>query len=199
MSAAEVYRIGVLLAAGRGRRMGRTKQLVPWPSDAGEKPLVAAAFDAIQSICDEVVIVLGHEAGLVAAALGNRNFHRAFSDPDAPMFASIRAGLCAAQIINSQASIVLHPADHPEVAPATLATLTEWSHQRPAHAIIPQYHGRGGHPALLPPNIVLQLLDVDGTRGLRQVWIDHPELCHWVAVEDASVLRNIDTMADLAP
>ena len=54
-------RIGVILAAGRGGRMGGQKQLTPWQSADGEKPLVAAAYDAIRPICDDMVVVLGHE------------------------------------------------------------------------------------------------------------------------------------------
>src|SRR3954462_11316623 len=84
-------RIGVILAAGRGGRMGGKKQLTPWPGGDGGKPLVAASYDAIRSICDDMVVVLGHIADSVAQALGDRPFHRSESDPDGPMFESIRA------------------------------------------------------------------------------------------------------------
>ncbi len=90
---AELRRIGVILAAGRGGRMGGTKQLKLWPSADGEKPLVAAAYDAIRPICDEMVVVVGDAADEVAAALGERPFHRTISDSDDPMFESIRAGI----------------------------------------------------------------------------------------------------------
>src|SRR4051812_22111033 len=76
-------RIGVILAAGRGGRMGGRKQLIPWPTSAGTIPLVAAAYEAIRSICDEMVVVLGHDADAVALALGDRPFHRIESDPGA--------------------------------------------------------------------------------------------------------------------
>src|SRR6185436_13431162 len=100
-------RIGVLLAAGRGGRMGGTKQLTLWRSADGPKPLICAAYDAIRSICDEMIVVLGHEAEAVAAALGNRQFHRAASSADRPMFESIRAGLRAARELDAAAVVVL--------------------------------------------------------------------------------------------
>ena len=103
--------------------MGGKKQLTPWPTADGTKPLVAAAYDAIRPICDEMVVVLGHDADAVAAALGDRPFHRAESDPDAPMFESIRAGLRAALRIDSNATVVLQPGDHPEVAAVHAQTL----------------------------------------------------------------------------
>lgn len=191
-------RIGILLAAGRGGRMGGTKQLKPWPSVDGPKPLVCAAYDAIRPICDEMVVVLGHEADAVAAVLGARPFHRAASDPDQPMFESIRAGLRAAHTIAPEAIVVLHPGDHPEVTSATLATLEDSSLKRPVQAMIPEYDSRGGHPILIPPTIAALILESDCPAGLGQFWQDHPDLCRRIAVDDPSILRDIDTPADLA-
>lgn len=190
-------RIGVILAAGRGGRMGGKKQLIPWPTAAGAKPMIAATYDAIQTICDEIVVVLGHSADEVAAALADRPFRRTESDPDRPMFESIRAGLRAAQQIDSNATVVLQPGDHPEVAPDTLRTLTVWSLKRPVQAIIPEYASRGGHPVLIPPRAVAILLETDCPAGLGQFWIDHPELCVRVPVDDPTIIRDIDTPSDL--
>src|SRR3954447_8438824 len=104
-------RVGVILAAGRGGRMGGNKQLTPWPGADGSKSLVAASYDAIHSICDDMVVVLGHIADSVEEALDDRPFHRAESDPDAPMFESIRAGLRAALLVDPSATVVLQPCD----------------------------------------------------------------------------------------
>ena len=191
-------RIGVIVAAGRGSRMGGTKQLATWTTAEGPKPLIAAAYDAIRPICDETIVVLGHEADAVAAALAGRPFHRVDSDPDAPMFESIRAGLRAALSIDHAATIVLHPGDQPEVAPSTLSALTDWSLQRPVQAIIPQIGERGGHPALIPPQIASLLIDSHCPQGLGEFWLSHPDLCFRVPVSDLSALHDIDTPADLA-
>lgn len=190
-------RIGVILAAGRGRRMGCTKQLVTWPTPEGPKPLVAAAYDAIRPICDQMVVVLGHDADVVATALGTRTFVRAMGDPDAPMFHSIRAGLTAALKIDPTATIVLQPGDHPAVDETTLQALLECSRSRAALAIIPEHGGRGGHPVLIPPAIAALLLQADSPHGLGQFWKEHPELCHRLPVDDPTILRDIDTPGDL--
>jgi molybdenum cofactor cytidylyltransferase len=197
--------IGVILAAGRGRRMGRTKQLVAWPSDEGPKPLVAAAFDAVRPICDAMVVVVGHEAVAVASALGERAFHVVHADPDAAMFESIRVGLRAAREIDREATVVLQPGDHPEVKAETLKVLQDWSLKRPVRgpsggrAVIPEFGGRGGHPALIPAGVVEALIRAEGAGGLGAYWAEHPELCVRVPVEDPSVVRDVDTAADLGP
>lgn len=189
--------IGVLLAAGRGGRMGGTKQLKLWPSLNGPKPLICAAYDAIRPVCDEMVVVLGHAADGVAAALGGRPFHRAASDPNRPMFDSIRAGIQRALEIATTATIVLHPGDHPEVSIATLETLSACSFKRPEQVLIPQYGDRGGHPIFIPATVARQLMTVDCPNGLGQYWAANPTLCVRIPVDDASVVRDVDTPADL--
>jgi len=141
--------------------MGGGKQLMPWPS-AGDEPLVAAAFDAIAGVCGTMLVVVGHEAEAVVAALGARRFETVASDPDAEMFESIRAGLGAARSRSRApgAAVLLHPADHPRVAPATLES-------------------------------ILAVAGTDG--GLRQFWIDHPDLCVRLPVDDPAVVRDLDT------
>jgi molybdenum cofactor cytidylyltransferase len=178
--------------------MGGTKQLKLVRTAEGDKPLICAAYDAIRPICDEMVVVLGHAADSVAAALAGRPFHRTESNPDLPMFESIGAGLRVAQEIDPSAWIVLQPGDHPEVSLATLRALTDWSLQRPAEAVIPQHAGRGGHPALIPPSVAALILNADCPAGLGQFWLNRPELCHRLEVDDPTILRDIDTPTDLA-
>src|SRR5690242_11961288 len=113
-------RIGVILAAGRGSRMGSTKQLTPWPTANGLKPLVCAAYDTIRSVCDKMVVVLGHNADEVVAALGTRSFERVFSSSDVQMSESICVGLRTAAASDPDAAVLLQPGDHPEVSESTL-------------------------------------------------------------------------------
>ncbi len=190
-------RIGVIVAAGRGRRMGDTKQLKMWPTVDGPKPLICAAYDAIRTICDEIVIVLGHEADAVAEALCGRTFFRVDSAADQPMIESIRVGLRAAASIDPKANVVLQPGDHPEVSPATLQKLTQLALTQLDQAIIAEHNGRGGHPVLIPARVAEVILASPCPGGLGQFWLDYPELCHRFAIDDASILRDVDTPTDL--
>ena len=186
-------RIGVILAAGRGRRMGCTKQLVLWKGASGQKPLVTSAYDAIVEVCDEMVVVVGHDADAVAAALADRPFVKVQSDPDADMFQSVRAGLDAAHAADPPATIVLQPGDHPEVAAATLLKLLNAAEQNLEKAVMPEYQGRGGHPVLIPPAIVKMLRSADCRAGLGAFWCDHPDLRIRLPVDDPTVCYDVDT------
>ena len=189
--------IGILLAAGRGRRMGGTKQLLPWRAADGTKPVVAAAFDAIAVVCNTIIVVLGHQAAAVSDALGRRPFHPVKSDPDADMFCSVRAGLRAAQHKNPRADILLQLGDHPEVRKQTLDALLELSATQPDRAVIPEYDGRGGHPILIPASLIGVVLGYDGPNGLRQFWATHPDRCFRIPVADPSVVLDLNTPDDL--
>lgn len=191
-------RIGVLLAAGESRRFGRPKQLVPWPPRSEHaKPLVAVAFDVIARICDAMVIVVDHEADAVLAVLGERMCYReVVGKSGQPMFVSIRIGLQMARRIDASADIVLHPADHPSVRLDTLHALIAAAAERPDRAAVPQYRGLGGHPVLMPENVARSVSAYNGRGGLRQFWLDHPELCHRLPVDDPGVVFDVDTPSD---
>lgn len=184
--------IGVLLAAGRGRRMNGAKQFEPWPTPQGTLPLVCAAYDAIQTACDKMLVVLGHRASEVSELLGDRTFQRVESDPDAPMFDSIAVGLRAAQEIDKSAAVLLHLGDHPEVAPNTLRIIIETASRDPELAVMPEYQGKGGHPVLISPTVRDQVLSANCPQGLKQFWRENPQLCQRIAVDDPCVVQDID-------
>jgi molybdenum cofactor cytidylyltransferase len=189
--------IGVLLAAGRSTRMGRPKQLLPWSSNgANSKPLVAAAFDAIASVCDEMVIVVGHEANAVIAALGERKFGTVAVDGGAEMIASVKAGLAVARGIDPDANVLLHPADHPEVRRETLDLLIQIAAGQRGRAVMPTFGGAGGHPVLIAAELAVDIVAYEGPGGLRQFWIDHADRCVRQEIDDPGVVFDLDTPAD---
>jgi len=143
-----------------------------------------------------MVVVLGHEAMRVGQALGARPYESVHVDPAAQMYDSLRAGLNRAQRIDLLADFLIQPADHPEVAPATLKSLLREAAAHPGRAVMPEHAGQGGHPVLIPAQLVGCLLQHEGPGGLRQYWVDHPQDCLRLPVDDRSVTRDIDTPED---
>ena len=192
-------RTGVLLAAGRSARMGRPKQLLPWPPKReNQKPLVAAAFDAIARVCDEMVVVVGYESDAVVAALSDRKFESIDAvNGRAEMMDSVRSGLGLPFLRDpSITQFLLQPADHPQVRLDTLESLIREAEVSSHCAVMPQFRSRGGHPTLLPRSVAEAILNSLGHGGLRQFWIDHPELCIRIPVDDPGVVFDIDTQSD---
>jgi molybdenum cofactor cytidylyltransferase len=189
-------RIGVLLAAGRSERMGRPKQLLPWPPKSPDaKPLVAASFDSVARVCDAMVVVVGQYADEVVAALGDRVFHRAEGDGRLELFVSIRRGLRLASELDPTADVLLQPADHPEVRRDTLESLIACAAANSGRAVMPTYRSQGGHPVLIPAPVT-QVLAYPGRGGLRQYWIENPGQCLRMPTDDPGVVFDIDTQLD---
>lgn len=182
---------GVLVAAGRGRRLGGMKQL----HEVNGQPLIAAAHDSIMPACADIVVVLGHEHERVTAALRPRDVDIVLADPDAPMLDSIRAGVMRALELAPGRSILLQPGDHPDVQAETLTKLTEVASTNPLRVIVPEFAGRGGHPIVLPPSLVEELLG-EHPDGLRGALHDAPHLMVRVPVDDPGVQRNVNEPGD---
>lgn len=195
-------RIGVLLAAGESQRFGRPKQLLPWPPRAqGGKPMAAAAFDAIARVCDEMFVVLGHQADEVMSALAGRKFrYYTFAQPH-DMFRSVVIGLALGRVTSHEefelpTQLLLHLGDHPLVRRDTLELMLTAAAEQPEQAVMPIYRGRGGHPVLIPQNVAKAVCSYSGHGGLRQFWLDHPALCQRIPVDDPGVVFDVDTPSD---
>lgn len=188
-------RIGVLLAAGRGRRMGALKQVLPWGPPPHATPLVAAAFDALHVACEAMVVVVGRDQQAVLDALAPREFAAVRVDSDAEMFASVRAGLRAVEERAQWegADVLLHLADHPIITSAVLTQVLEASKTRPGRAAMPEFRGKGGHPVFIPRELVGRICEWSGSGGLRAFWEKHPTACCRIPVKDAAVVLDLDT------
>ena len=189
-------RIGILLAAGRSRRMGHLKQILSWGPTGDSKPLVAAAFDNVKPLCDRMIVVVGHQSDKVLNALVPRCFVSVTGHPDGAMFESLRAGLSKVQEMDASADIVIQPGDHPFVSLEVLEHLLEESGRHPNRAVMPQYQGKGGHPVLVPSSLLEPLLQWEGGGGLRDYWRSNPDACCRVEVDDPFVIQDLDTPED---
>ncbi len=185
--------IGVLLAAGESRRMGAPKPALPWPPGAPTGTLAGAAFDAIAPFCGTMIVVVGREGEPVLDTLGGRSFAPVRMPPGLDMAESVRAGLRRARERDPAAAVLLHPADHPRIAPPTGPAILRAAASDPGRAIIPTWGGRGGHPVLIPPPVAAALLADPLPRGVRGFWGEHPELCLRVEVADEWVTADADT------
>jgi molybdenum cofactor cytidylyltransferase len=188
--------IGLLIAAGRGRRMGGSKQLIPWPPPDGSGTLIGSAFDHIQVACDEMVVVLGHQQREVEEALVPRAYISVCADPDAEMSASIQLGLAQSLASKDCQCIILQPADHPEVSSQTLGALIEEACQNEV-AVTPCYQGHNGHPMAIPRSLAQTIVDSEIPTGLSD-WFRLNALSRkMIDVHDATVVVDIDTIEDV--
>lgn len=180
----------VILAAGSSRRLGRPKQLVT----IGGRPLLQHVLDAaIAASVGEVVVVLGHRADEILAALDLARTVRVVRNEahETGQATSLAAGLSSLGEGIERAVILL--GDQPDVAVADIAAVAGDDH--PICRI--RYADESGHPVAFDRDLWARLLGIRGDRGARDLIAASPELLGEIAVPGPAP-RDVDTEADVA-
>nr|WP_300049697.1 NTP transferase domain-containing protein [uncultured Nocardioides sp.] len=160
--------VGLLLAAGEGRRYGGPKALAR--DDDGTSWLLRA----VQALrpCSEIVVVLGAEAERAAALLPMSVSRIRADDWAEGMGASLRAGLEALGPTDHDAALV-SLVDLPDVDAAVVARLVAASQGRGDLARA-AYDGVPGHPVLLGRDHWAGVVaSATGDRGARDYLAAH--------------------------
>ncbi len=191
MSAAAPEVGAVVLAAGLSRRMGGGNKLL---LEIEGVPLVARVADAaLASRARPVVVVTGHEAARVCAALAGRAVAFAHNpDYAAGLSASLRTGLAALPAEVDGAIVCL--ADMPWVRAAHIDALLDAFAASGSRAIcVPSYAGQRGNPVLWPACCFGEIAALTGDQGARSVLERHADgVCH-VPIADPGVTLDVDT------
>jgi molybdenum cofactor cytidylyltransferase len=115
-------------------------------------------------------------------------------DPSRGMFSSIQVGAATA---NGDALVVL-PGDMPFVRPETVLAVLAKYRERPA-IVSPRYRGKRGHPVVMPLVLRDEIAATAATANLHEVIKHHQDERVDLDVDDAGVVRDVDTPADLQP
>lgn len=184
----------MVLAAGGSSRLGRAKQLLPL---AGRPLLAHVLRHAALSTLDEVILVLGHDAESIQAAVGDWG-HRVILNREyaAGQSTSLRAGLAAVDA--KSAAVMFLLGDQPQVLPATIDALLREFRAHHAPIVLPSYGGVSGHPVLISRGLFEELAGVSGDRGARDMIQAHSGEVLRVPVACASAPQDVDTDEDYA-
>jgi molybdenum cofactor cytidylyltransferase len=183
---------GVILAAGRSARLGRPKQLLPL---AGRPLLAHTLGHAIASTLDEVILVLGHEAATIAAAVGDLG-QRTIINPDhaAGQSTSVRAGLAA--LPPDSGAVLFLLGDQPSVTAEIIDTLLSGYRADPAPILVPVYGTERGNPVLFDRALFPELSRVSGDEGARAIVRAHRGDVRLMPVPGDQPPQDVDTEAD---
>jgi molybdenum cofactor cytidylyltransferase len=180
---------GVVPAAGRSLRMGRSKALL---APAGRTFLERVCATLARGGCAPVLVVL-REPGSAEAALAQRVGARVVENPE-PEEGPITSIRCAIRALPvTIGGIAVLPVDHPLVDAATVEELLATCADDRAAAYVPTYQGRRGHPAVLGRALFGELLEDELPEGVRTVLRRDPARVLEVPVEDPGVLLDLDT------
>jgi molybdenum cofactor cytidylyltransferase len=180
----------MLLAAGRSTRMGGPNKLL---QDWRGRPLVRHAAEAALATGAPVLVVTGHQADAVAAALAGLAV-TLVHNPDAArgLSSSLQAGFAALPAGAARIAVML--GDMPLVGAEIIRRLDAALAAAPDRvAAVPVLAGEWGNPVVLARSLEPRILALSGDAGARKVLEALREQVVTCPMEDDSVATDIDT------
>lgn len=183
----------ILLAAGRSRRMGAFKPLLPF----GAGTVARACVESLRGAgVGEIVVVVGHRAGELRAALARVPGVRfALNDEaESEMGVSVARGVGA--LPGGAGAVLVALVDQPAVPASAVEILCAARRRTGARLIVPEWEGRGGHPVLVDLGFREELLHLVPRKGLRALFDAHRGEVLRVPAGSPFVARDMDTWED---
>lgn len=184
----------MILAAGAGARLGGVAKALLRLGDETFLGRIARLAREVGVAAPIVVVGPPHGDAVAAAARADGLGVIENPDPARGMASSIALGFAALPQGDLDAAW-LWPVDHPGVE---LATLERLRAALGAHEVaVPRWAGRGGHPPLIARAVWPRLVGCAALpAGARSVLATADVIA--VEVDDPGVVRDVDTLADLA-
>ena len=156
--------VAVILAAGKGTRMRSSKPKVL--HEVCGKAMLSWCIEAAKTVCDDVLVVLGHKREDVRAHLPEGTLE-AVQDPPKGTGDALRV---ASQNLPSEGVVIVLPSDAPLIQAATLQRLLE-SHQEALCTVLTA-HIKPQESANKPPPIGYPIgwSNVGNIHGFNTIW-----------------------------
>ena len=179
----------IVLAAGKGRRMGRDKALL----ELGGRTSVQRVVDACaEGGTDSITVVRRASDARLPSAVHERAIIVRAARTD-EMIESLRLALRRAMPVPS--SVLVFPVDYALVDRAVVAAVLRPLRDAAAEIVLPLFQERPGHPIGIASTL---LPEIRAAETLRDVVVRDRSRVEAVPVESRWVLQDLDTPGDLA-
>ncbi len=178
--------------------MGRPKLLLPFHG----RPLVTGAVEALRGagVRDIVLVTAPEDEELRAWAREAGLLPVVNPDPERGMLSSIREGIAAvggaAALAERGETLLVSPADLPNLDADTVTVLLQRMAETGAPLGVPVYRGKRGHPLAISPALIPEIETLDSDVGLKQLRDRHETELLEVEVEDPGAVQDVDTPED---
>jgi molybdenum cofactor cytidylyltransferase len=186
----------IVLAAGRSSRMGRPKATLPL--DTRDTFLTRIVRTFSEASVEDVVVVVGHDAGAVIASFTDVDLIARFVENpgyDQGQLSSLLAGLRVVDRPGVVAALVTL-VDMPLVSAATVRAVLDRYRETRAPIVRPVRGNEHGHPVLIDRSLFDVLRHADPSRGAKPVIRAHASPAGDVTVTDAGAFADADTPDD---
>jgi molybdenum cofactor cytidylyltransferase len=163
------------------------------------RALIARVVDAVRaSAADPVIVVTGHQASAVRAALAGSRVRFAHN-PDfaAGLSASLRCGIAA--LPRGIDGALIYLGDMPRVAVTDLDRLIHaFTIGDGAKICVPVFEGKRGNPVLWPARHFCALQQLTGDSGARSLLASAADELLAIDIDHDGVLADVDSPGDLS-
>lgn len=180
---------GIVLAAGRSRRMGEANKMVV---DIEGKAMICHPVESLMSAnIKPILVVTGFSPDAVHSALEGKNVQFVHNNAFAEgLSTSLKAGISALDDEVTHALILL--GDMPLINGDHLAEMRKTAEENPDHIIMGMVEGKRGNPVLWPKQYFEQLCTIRGDVGARHIVGENSEMLIGVELGNAAGL-DLDT------
>jgi len=180
--------VGLMLAAGQSKRFGADKRQAKLPCG---QPLLAASVNAAAEQLTELWLVLRGDDDASRLQLPP-DIKTVFSAASiGGMGHSLADGVTALMQTSDADAVAILLGDMPWIHPSTFRHLL--AQADPQRIIVPTFNGEPGHPVIFGRAFWPQLVQLSGDSGAKAVLQANAKVLRRVAVEDAGILRDVDT------
>lgn len=181
----------VVLAAGKGQRMGQPKLFL----DSGGRTFLELVIALLESteVPDINIVVRGEDR---ERADGIAKSHQICVNqhPENGPLSSLRIGLDAAPGFDGY---LVMPVDHPFVKAETISELIKAFQQNSDEVIKPAFRGKDGHPVIIPSSLSPTITGEDREGGLAGLIRDSGLRITRIEIADMGTVKNINTTGDI--
>ena len=183
----------IILAAGRSRRMGQPKMLLPWENST----VLGKVIETLkQAGVEDILVVTGgarDEVEKVAASYGARVTHNK-DYTSGGMLESIQVGIRGQKTQSEAALICL--GDQPQVEEGSVRKVCTAFRQNASRIVVPSYQMRRGHPWLVANELWDEVLQMRAPESMRDFLNKHKNYIFYVEYDSPSILQDLDTPTD---
>lgn len=184
---------GILLSAGESKRMGQPKALLKF----GERSNIENLLDEyLSSQLDKVIVVTGFNGESLKKFIEKKTKNKKLKvvineHYNLGMFSSVQKGI--AEI--SRGGILIGIVDNPFTNSTVINELIE--NFSGGEIVIPDYHGKGGHPVIIPFSLREEILNANPEKtSLKDVFSCHLDMIKRIKFEDQIIIFDMDTVED---
>ena len=187
--------VGLLVAAGRGRRFDPSGVRSKLEARLGGAMVAVRTAQALLACCDHVIAAVRPDSVALAEQLRLAGCEIVPVNGEEGMGTSIACGARAALRQPHLRVLLVQPADMPWLEADSVRQVAQAAAGAGQLIVLPTFRGQDGHPVRFDASLVPALAQLSGDRGARQLLSSHPPLR--MPVDDAGVVKDLDTPADL--